>query len=400
MIVNTIITRLSQLKKRLSGWFSARSRQGIGLHRPDWGQCAAHPGTLPQFVQDSPVAMRYLEFLGALDWTRFPERDLETQWGYRPIPYAAFVAACLVKLDQGIVYMARFRSYLLEHPALIWILGFRLVSAPTPWGFEPDASVPTARHLTRMLREIPNAHLQHLLDETVRLLRLELAEEVGDFGDRISLDTKHVVAWVKENNPKAYVSDRYDKNKQPAGDPDCKLGCKKRRNIRLASDDLPPTPHDNPVPAAHAEVGAYYWGYASGVVATKVPGWGEFVLAELTQTFNKADASYFFPLMTDTERRLGFRPHFGAFDGGFDAFYVYDPFHRDGQAIEFAFAAVPFAERGARRRRGFDPNGLPLCHAGLPMALKSTFINRTSFVEHERGRYACLGHGGEVTHFT
>jgi hypothetical protein len=30
----------------------------------------------------------------------------------------------------------------------------------------------------------------------------------------------------------------------------------------------------------------YYWGYASGVVATKVPGWGEFVLAEMTDTFD------------------------------------------------------------------------------------------------------------------
>jgi hypothetical protein len=50
---------------------------------------------------------------------------------------------------------------------------------------------------------------------------------------------------------------------------------------------------------------------------------------------------------------------------------------------------VPFAARGGKRRREFDPDGLPLCPAGLPMPLKSTFMNRTSFVEHERGRYVC-----------
>lgn len=49
---------------------------------------------------------------------------------------------------------------------------------------------------------------------------------------------------------------------------------------------------------------------------------------------------------------------------------------------------APLALRGQKRRE-FDANGLPLCAAGLPMPLKYTFINRTSFVEHERGHYIC-----------
>jgi len=44
----------------------------------------------------------------------------------------------------------------------------------------------------------------------------------------ISLNTKHILTWVKENNPKAYVPDRFNKAKQPPGDPDCRLGCKRR----------------------------------------------------------------------------------------------------------------------------------------------------------------------------
>ncbi len=39
----------------------------------------------------------------------------------------------------------------------------------------------------------------------------------------------------------------------------------------------------------------YYWGYGSGVVATQVPDWGEFALAELTQTFDKNDVTYSIP---------------------------------------------------------------------------------------------------------
>ena len=250
--------------------------------RPNLHYLAHHTRLLPRFVCESPVAMKYLHLLGSLDWSRFPERDLETDWGQTTVPYTSFIAACLVKLEQRIVYMSHLRNYLVEHPALIWMLGFPLVSSRCyPWGFDADASLPTARHMTRMLRSIPNGVLQYLLDETVRLLQGELVTEVDDFGQTISLDTKNILAWVRENNPKDYVKDRYDKQKQPAGDPDCRLGCKRRRNQRASSKDLPPTPSDNPV-SPHRSIGEYYWGYASGVVATKALGWGEFVLAELT----------------------------------------------------------------------------------------------------------------------
>lgn len=228
-----------------------------------------------------------------------------------------------------------------------------------------------------------------MLTDSVRLIRAELATQRISSGECISLDTKHIIAWVKENNPKAYVSHRYDKTQQPPGDPDCKLGCKRRHNQRPAPQEPPPTPLKNPLPANTIAVGEFYWGYGSGVVATKVPDWGEFVLAELTQPFNQADVSYFFPLMADTERRLGGKPRFGAFDAALDAFYVYDYFHSDQHD---GFAAVPFAEKGGYKanQRQFDQNGRPYCQAGRPMPLKFTFTDRTrAIIEHERGKYVC-----------
>jgi hypothetical protein len=215
-----------------------------------------------------------------------------------------------------------------------------------------------------------------------------LSTEVDDFGECISLDTKCILAWVRENNLKDYVEDRYDKTKQPTGDPDCRLGCKRRRNQRASSKEPPPTPSDNPVPADTISVGEYYWGYASGVIATKVPGWGEFVLAELTLPFDQPDVAYFHPLMADAERRLGFRPKYGALDAAFDAHYIYEYFHRDGQPLEAGFAAVPRSQRGGKGRL-FDAQGLPLCPAGLAMPLKYTYTCRTTRFEHERGRYVC-----------
>ena len=354
--------------------------------RPSLSYWLAHQDHLPRFVQRCPVAMRYLRLLGPLDWDHFPEPLSRPNQHTHPISHATLAAACLVKLDQHLVSMGALRQFLLEHPALTWLLGFRpLANSPVHQSLNAEATLPTARHFTRLLRDIPNAALQALLDGAVSLLQSELAAHGLTLGEAISLDTKHILAFVKENNPKAYVTNRYDKAKQPAGDPDCRLGCKRRHNQRASSHEPPPTPTANPVPANTVSVGEYYWGYASGVVATKVPGFGEFVLAELTQPFDQPDVAYFFPLMADVERRLGFRPRFGAFDAAFDAFYVYEYFHRDG---EEGFAAVPFSERGGYHR-SFDPAGLPLCQAGRPMPLRNTFWSKTTLIEHQRGRYVC-----------
>ena len=360
----------------------------IPLERPSLAQLAQPGADLPRFVAESSLARKYLNLLGSLDWDHFPQRDPHRAWpGPEPAPREPFVVAYLIKLDQNIRYMSKLRKFLVDHPPLVWILGFPLVpSDDYAWGFDADASLPSARQFSRILRTLENDRLQFLLDATVALIADELPDDLH-FGEAISIDTKHIIAWVKENNPKAYVKDRYDKDKQPAGDPDCRLGCKRRKNKKPSEkglkDDKPPTPTTDPVPAKDLSVGEFYWGYGTGVVATKIPGWAEFVLAEFTQAFNRSDVSYFFPLANDSERRLGFRPKYGAFDAAFDAFYVYEHFH-EVQGL----AAVPFAERGGYTR-SFDETGLPLCAAGLAMPLKLTFTCRTSLVEHQKGRYAC-----------
>jgi hypothetical protein len=343
---------------------------------------------LPRFVRDSAVAQRYLQLLGPLAWGQFPERDLECYRYRPPVPYAPFAAACLVQLLEKKPYVSDLYTYLVEHPALIWLLGFPLVAARQyPWKFDAAASLPTPRHFTRMLRMCPNASLQWLLDDTVRLLQAELADVQPPFGQAISLDTKHILAWVKENNPKAYVKDRYDKKQQPRGDPDCRLGCKRKRNQRAASEAPPPTPLDEPLPAATIAVGDYFWGYASGVVAIKIPRYGEFVLAELTLAFDRPDVAYFFPLLADTERRLGFRPRYAALDASYDAWYVYAHFQQAKQPWTYAFAAVPLTNRNSHSQ--FAPEGLPLCAAGLPMPVKNTFFSKSAFVPHERAHHHC-----------
>ncbi len=270
----------------------------------NWPRLAQPVGSLPAFVAECSVARRYLDLLGELDWAHFPERPTNRPWpGSPPAPRAPYVAAYLVKLNEGLKSMGKLRSYLVDHPALIWLLGFPLVADPqAAHGFNVERSVPLRRQLGRVLRDLDNAAAQFLLDGTVHLIRQALPDDLkAAFGDVISLDTKHVIAWVKENNPKAYVDERFDKTKQPKGDPDCRLGCKRRHN--------------------------------------------------------RGDASYLFPLLAQTERRLGRKPRFGALDKAYDAFYTYQYFFEAG-----GFAAVPLTEKGRPQNPFLQPRRpAPLC---------------------------------------
>jgi transposase-like protein DUF772 len=381
MTDSSIVTQLALLPDSL--WPPKKAEKPGDLY--SWAQQRT---TLPPFVAACPIAQRYLDLLGPLHWCDFPERNLARNWGQATIPFRALAAAHLIKLEEGLSSLRELRRFLVEHPSLIWLLGFPRVPAPnTACGFNAAQSLPTQRHLTDLLRTLPNEALQFLLADSVQLIWAELTRLQVERPACVSLDTKHILAWVKENNPKAYVRNRYCKDQQPAGDPDCRLGCKRRHNRQVSM----PTPTRNPLPAQTLSIGEYYWGYGSGVVVMKVPEWGEFVLAELTQPFDQGDVSYFFPLMAQTEARLGQKPRFGAFDAAFDAWYVYAYFYNENNPAG-GFAAVPFSEKGGYKAKGrhFTAEGLPVCAAGLPMPLHFTFTDRTTcLVEHERGKYVC-----------
>jgi hypothetical protein len=188
---------------------------------------------LPAFVAACPVAQHYRALLGDLAWAQFPDLPPDRTWS-RPerVPRAAFVAAYLVKAQEGKPSMPALRAFLLQHPALVWLLGFPLVPDPTAsHGFDVAATVPTRRQFSRVLRDLHPEALQFLLTSSITLLHDMLSpDDQAHFGAVVAGDTKHILAWVKENNPRQYVSERFDPQRQPVGDPDCKLGVKRRTN--------------------------------------------------------------------------------------------------------------------------------------------------------------------------
>ncbi len=370
------------------------------LAPPDCLCPLTHPhAPLPTWVEHDPLVQKYRALIGDLPWAEFPERSTQRAWpGPQPDPRAPFVAAYLVKLHEGKRFMADLRTFLIEHPALVYWLGFARVSDPAaPFGFNIAQTVPKRRHFSTVLRTLPNPSLQFLLSASVELLHATLPPDQQPlFGDTIAGDTQALLAWVRENNPKQYIKQgRLDKNRQPKADPDCTLGIKKTRNSAPAgADGDHPAPTTDAKPASQLQVGVdIFWGYAAGIVVTRLPNGTEVVLAERTRPFNESDASYFQPLMAQVEARLGRKPRFGAWDTAYDAHYVYAYFHSAG-----GFAAVPFNPGRKGGRRQFAPDGAPLCAAGLAMPQLLTYHDRTSgLVPHTREKCGCPLLHPEVT---
>lgn len=310
------------------------------------------PLPLAQLLAADPVVQHYRHFLALFDWSLVPERNPNRPWpGSPPHPCSAYIKALLVKICEHQPYITHLRTFLIRHPLLVLELGFRPVLDPTqPYGFDVEQTVPGDRWLRHQQRTLDPACLQALLTATVRALQ----QEIPGLGTTVAVDVKHIYAWVQHNNPKAYVTARYDPAQPPSGDPDCRLGVKRRHNQTRAEGSV----------TAQTE---YVWGYGSGVVAATDPVYGDVVLAEHTLPFNEHDVTYYRPLYEQTRQTLGQAPPNVTADAAFDAWYVYDDCAQAG-----GVAAVPLNLRGQGPPAQLVA-GRPACPIGQPMVPGTAF---------------------------
>ena len=313
---------------------------------------------LATLVSCDPVVQRYRAFFASLNWRGIPERDATRPWpGPLPHPTSAYVKALLIKLCEHKEYVTHLRAFLVEHPLLVLEIGFRPVPDPTqPYGCDVEATVPGERWLRHWQQHLDNALLQALLRPTVRALRAA----IPGLGQTVAYDVKHIYAWVQENNPKAFVPARYDPARQPAGDPDCRLG------VKTSSNQVD----------AHGSATIrkeHVWGYGSGVAAATDPRYGDVVLAEYTQPFNEVDSTYFHPLHARTRTALGGAPTNVTADAAFDAWHIYQTC-----AVSGGIAAIPLNLRGHPPPQR-QPDGTPLCPKGWAMSPSYVFAHTDGY---------------------
>jgi len=310
-------------------------------------------------VGDDPVVARYREFFALLDWSQIEERDSERAWPGRqaPHPRSAYIKALLVKLCEQKAYVTDLRRYLLEHPALVLELGFRpVLAAEEPLGFDVERTVPGARWLRHQQQHLEHRMVQALFGATVSALQ----REIPGLGTTVAVDVKHIYAWVQENNPKAYVSERYAPERQPRGDPGCRLGVKRASNQARAADP----------PKLRKE---YVWGYGTALASATDPRYGDVVLAEWTQPFNEQDVTYFHPVYRQVTATLGRAPTNVAADAAFDAWHVHQTCFDTGGT-----AAIPLNLRG-QAPPNRDADGRPRCATGLTMVPWRQFTHEDGY---------------------
>jgi hypothetical protein len=299
-----------------------------------------------------PLVQHYRAFFALLDWSVVDRWEAERSSRGRPAhPERAYLKACLIRVTEGLRYATELRAFLLKHPLLVIELGFHLVLDPThPYGFDVEATLPTRFWLGEKLRHLDRGLLTDLLARTVHAFQ----DEIPGLGEVVAVDVKHLYAWVKENNERSFVSERYDKTKRLAGDPDCRLGVKRSTNQQQPDGST----------KAKKEL---LWGYGSGVAAATTPDYGDVVLAECTQPFNEGDVTYFRPLCRQAVHALNQYPTHVAADAAYDAWYVYEAAARHG-----GIAAVPLNQHRKTPVTRL-PDGTPLCPIGLPMHPTTSF---------------------------
>ena len=126
-------------------------------------------------------------------------------------------------------------------------LEFELLNNPSiaePLGLDPLKRPPSDERFSDFLRSNPNGYFQRIRESLVQ----ELINEGVISGSGIALDSCAVEAFVKENNLKTPIKDRYEKQHLPSGDKDARLGV----SIHF------PSPFKKKI--------HYFWGYRNHII--------------------------------------------------------------------------------------------------------------------------------------
>lgn len=308
-----------------------------------------------------PVAQRYLTLFAPINWAAVPERTPRRAYpGPVPHPYRSAVQALIVKVLEQRRSGEALRTYLCEHPALTVVLGFRPVPDPQdPTRIDWGRTVPSARWFRQHAHDRAD-EVRALLTQTVRAAQ-RLATDPGLV---VAIDTTHIVAHVRENNPKRASRRRWGRGHRPSGDRDCRLGAK------VLSNQAP------------GRRKTYLYGYGCGCATSPITVAGarhDLVLAIHVLPFNAQDIRFFRPLSQGATAALGAPFTHLAADAAFDAWYVYAQVAETG-----GIAAIAPNPRSTPPPRTAE--GHPYCAQQHPM-------RPTSVGQHEDGypvqRYAC-----------
>jgi len=272
---------------------------------------------------DLPPAIRYEKLFEHLP--HLTEHIAKT--GRRPVSRNGLFKALIYKALRRFPYMEDLTFELNNNPSISKIIGFN-----------PMASAPSSERFSSFMHDVPH--------DEISLIHKKLVQELIDSGvvtcHYIAIDSCPIVVPLKENNLKTSVSDRFDKTKIPAGDPQARLGVL----IHF------PKPYDKRV--------RYFWGYRNHVIndiSTELPIW------QVTNPANITDVKVAKHLIQEAKNLFNLNIKAVLADANYDAenllrFIIHD---LDAQAV------IPH-NPGNKQCAGYQiKDDKVICEAGLTM---------------------------------
>ena len=279
-----------------------------------------------------PIAKFYDSLFLNLDLSSVQEYPKTGRKGFSS---HAMICAFIVMKCEGFPMITDLVDYLNNNFLIAHYCGFD-ISLPLPsyWTFD------------RFLKDFDHSILSYIMQSQV----LSLAADGIIDTSFIGLDSTSVSANTSQNNPKSFLSNKFQPDNQPKADQDCKLG------VHTASNQTNEKKYE------------FYWGYKNHVLVDCISG---LPIYEMTTTAEVADSTVALDILAGTHAFLPVTECTFLADKGYDVKKIYNQVKElyDGECI------IPINKRNTKNPK-LLPQGNPICEAGLTMWKDGKFSDR------------------------
>ncbi len=222
-------------------------------------------------------------------------------------------------------------------------------------GFDISLPLPSYWTFDRFLKNFDHSILSSIMQSQV----LSLAADGIIDTSFIGLDSTPVSANTSQNNPKSFLSNKFQPDNQPKADKDCKLG------VHTASNQTNEKKYE------------FYWGYKNHVLVDCISG---LPIYEMTTTAEVADSTVALDILAGTHAFFPVTECTFLADKGYDVKKIYIRVKElyDGECI------IPLNKRNTKNPK-LLPQGNPVCEAGLAMWKDGKFSDR----DRTRQKFCC-----------
>jgi transposase len=205
-------------------------------------------------------------------------------------------------------------------------------------GSNPFKPLPSYSVFQRFIKNINNELLKTLMKSQVLKLK-ELGFIDSSF---VSADATPIFANTKQNNPKSFAKNKFDKKNPPKADLDCKLG------VHSASNSFNEKNYD------------FYWGYKNVVLTDAISG---LPIAEMTTTADIPELSITVDFLRETDQWFSLKETYFIADKGFDTKDIHNFVFKDLNGHAF----IPLNPRSSTKEKKTLNDQNIICEAGLAM---------------------------------